>query len=70
MLQLLPVIDREQQRSGELNKLRHNIDIINQGYEVMQRSVGTIADQLDMGREEVKSLREEIEKTDNIARTQ
>ena len=36
----------------------------------MQRLVGTIADQLDVGREEVKMLHEEIEKTDDVARTQ
>ena len=66
----MPVRDREQQRSGELNELRHNFDIINQGYEAMQRSIGTVADQLDVGRDEVKVLREEIEKTDDVARTQ
>ena len=62
--------DREQQRSGELNELQHNFDIINQGYKVTQQSIGTIADRFDVGREEVKTLREEIEKTNNVARTQ
>ena len=53
-----------------MNELRHNFDIINQGYEAMQWSIGTIADQLDVGRDEVKVLREEIEKTNDVARTQ
>ena len=67
---MLPVRDTENTRVGELNELCHKFDIINQGYKVMQQLIGDAATQIELGREEFHVLHEELEGTNNVARTQ
>ena len=67
---MLPVRNREQERLREPNELQHNFNIVQQGFKVMQQQIGDAATQIKLGREEFHVLHKELERTDDVTRTQ